>query len=65
MRAVAFVFAKASRLNLAQRAGRLAQRPFVRNGSLRRLPPPLSRWTATRDLKPVARQSFRDWWRER
>jgi L-lactate dehydrogenase complex protein LldF len=65
MRTVGFVFAKARRLRLAQRAARIAQRPFVQDGSLRRLPPPLSRWTATRDLKPVARQSFRDWWRER
>ena len=60
MRAVSFVFGSARRLRLAQRAGRLAQRPFLRNGTLRRVPPPLSRWTTTRDLKPVAPQSFRD-----
>jgi L-lactate dehydrogenase complex protein LldF len=65
MRAAGFVFASGGRLRAAQRAARFLQRPFVRNGSLRRLPPPLDRWTATRDLKPVARQSFRDWWRER
>ncbi len=65
MRAASFVFGSARRLRLAQRAGRLAQRPFLRNGTLRRVPPPLSRWTATRDLKPVAPQSFRDWWRDR
>ena len=65
MRAASFVFGSARRLQLAQRAGRLVQRPFLRNGILRRLPPPLSRWTATRDLKPVAPQSFREWWRSR
>ena len=47
----------------AQRAARLAQLPFVRSGRLRRLPPPLSAWTRTRDLRGVARSSFRDWWR--
>jgi L-lactate dehydrogenase complex protein LldF len=65
MRAAGFVLASPRRLRLAQRAGQLAQRPFLRDGLLRRVPPPLSRWTATRDLKPVAPQSFRDWWRSR
>jgi L-lactate dehydrogenase complex protein LldF len=65
MRAAGFVFGSARRLRGAQRLARVAQRPFVRNGVLRRLPPPLGRWTATRDLKPAASQSFRDWWRGR
>jgi L-lactate dehydrogenase complex protein LldF len=65
MRAVGFVFGSVRRLRTAQRAARILQRPFVHNGLLRRLPPPLNRWTATRDLEPVARQSFRDWWQER
>jgi L-lactate dehydrogenase complex protein LldF len=65
MRAAGFVFGSARRLRIAQRAARLVQRPFVRNGLMRRLPPPLRRWTATRDLKPVAEESFRDWWRGR
>ncbi len=65
MRAASVVFGSARRLQLAQRAGRLVQRAFLRDGTLRRVPPPLSRWTATRDLKPVAPQSFREWWRSR
>ena len=62
---VAWTFGRAWRLRAAQRAARLAQLPFVRSGRLRRLPPPLSAWTRTRDLRGVARSSFRDWWRSR
>jgi L-lactate dehydrogenase complex protein LldF len=65
MAAVAGVFAGARRFALAERLGRVAQRPFMRGGRLSRLPPPLSAWTRSRDLKPAARQSFRDWWKER
>jgi L-lactate dehydrogenase complex protein LldF len=56
MRAVAWVFGDARRFALAQRLAR-ATRPV--------LPRILRPWTRTRDLKPVARTSFRDWWRRR
>ncbi|HEY7207746.1 MAG TPA: LutB/LldF family L-lactate oxidation iron-sulfur protein [Gaiellaceae bacterium] len=62
MRAVGWTFRRPRRFVLARRLGRLAQRPFAREGVIRRLPPPLSRWTRTRDLKPLAAESFRDWW---
>ncbi len=65
MRLMGWVFGARRRFAFAQRLGRLAQRPFVRRGSIRRLPGPLARWTTTRDLKPLADQSFRDWWRQR
>ena len=65
MRAARFVFGSSRRLRIAQRLGRVVQRPFLRSGVLRRLPPPLSRWTNTRDLRPIAPQSFADWWRGR
>jgi L-lactate dehydrogenase complex protein LldF len=66
MRLLAWICGSARRLEAAQRLGRLAQRPFVRNGLIRRLPGPLARWTGARDLRPVARESFREWWsRER
>ena len=63
MRGVAWVFGRPWRLSAAQRLGRLGQRPLVRAGAIRRLPPPLSKWTRTRDLRPVAAESFRSWWR--
>jgi len=64
MRTLAWVFGSERRFALAQRLGWLAGRPFVRNGRIRRLPG-LGAWTGTRDLRPVARQSFRDWWASR
>jgi L-lactate dehydrogenase complex protein LldF len=63
MRSAAWLFGSARRLRAAQRLGRLAQRPFVHRGLIRRLPPPLANWTHTRDLKPIAAESFRSWWR--
>jgi iron-sulfur cluster protein len=47
----------------AQRAARVGSRPLVRDGRIRRLPWPLSGWTATRDLPGPPRETFRDWWR--
>jgi L-lactate dehydrogenase complex protein LldF len=63
MRTVAWLFGGPRRLAAAQWLGRAGQRPFVRGGSIRRLPGPLAKWTGTRDLKPVAAESFRSWWR--
>ena len=65
LRAAAAVFAEPSRYEAAQRLARLGQAPFVRQGVLRGLPGPLAGWSAVRDLKPIPRQSFRAWWRQR
>jgi L-lactate dehydrogenase complex protein LldF len=65
MRAMARVFGNRRLYEAAQRSGRLAQWPLVRDGRIRRLPGPLSAWTEARDLAPLPRQSFRDWWRHR
>jgi L-lactate dehydrogenase complex protein LldF len=46
----------------AQRAARLS-RLAGRRG--RGLPPPLNRWTASRDLPDPPEQTFRDWWARR
>jgi L-lactate dehydrogenase complex protein LldF len=58
MGAAAWTFGAPGRLRFAQRLARLLQRPFVRRGVIRRLPGPLSAWTRTRDLRPVARSGF-------
>jgi L-lactate dehydrogenase complex protein LldF len=65
MTAVGWAFGGRRRFELAQRLSRLAQLPFVRRGRIRWLPGKLGGWTKTRDLRPVARQSFRGWWAER
>ena len=64
--AAAWTFASPRRFAAAQRAGRAAERPIERGGLVHRLPPPLAGWTEGRDLRPVARATFREWWaRER
>jgi L-lactate dehydrogenase complex protein LldF len=64
MRALAWTFANRRRYERAQRLARAGTRPFVRDGLLRRLPG-LGAWTETRDLRPVPRQTFREWWETR
>jgi len=65
MGAAGWLFRGRRRFAAAQRLGRLAQRPLIRAGKIRRLPPPLDAWTRTRDLRPLAGQSFREWWEQR
>jgi L-lactate dehydrogenase complex protein LldF len=47
---------------LAASFGRLAQRPFTRGDAIRGLPGLFGEWTRTRDLPPVARQTFTERW---
>jgi L-lactate dehydrogenase complex protein LldF len=65
MAAMARIFANRRLYEAAQRLGRLGQWPLARGGKIERLPGPLSGWSSMRDLQPVPKQSFRDWWRER
>jgi L-lactate dehydrogenase complex protein LldF len=58
MKVAAIGFAGPRRFAAATRLARLLQRPLVRLGAL-------GPWTRTRDLKPLPRRSFRDWWHER
>jgi L-lactate dehydrogenase complex protein LldF len=58
MRTVGWAFGDPRRFALAQRVGRLLQRPLLRAGVLRP-------WTRTRDLRRIPPQSFRRWWRDR
>lgn len=64
MRAMARVFSDPRLYELAQKAARVGQWPLARGGSIRHLPGRLAGWTEVRDLKPVPRQTFREWWRE-
>ncbi len=64
MRALAWTFAERRRYERAQRLARAGSRPFARDGLVRRLPG-LGAWTDTRDLRPVPRQTFREWWQAR
>jgi L-lactate dehydrogenase complex protein LldF len=49
---------------ISSRAGRLAQKPLVRDGSVRPLPGLMSAWTDSRELPPLAEKSFRELWKE-
>lgn len=49
---------------IGTKAARVAQRPLIKDGSVRPLPGPLSAWTDTRELPPLARKSFRELWNE-
>jgi L-lactate dehydrogenase complex protein LldF len=49
---------------ISGRVGRVAQKPLLRDGSVRALPGPMSGWTGSRDLPPLAEKSFRELWKE-
>jgi L-lactate dehydrogenase complex protein LldF len=65
MRLVGWAFGGRRRFVTAERAGRIGERPFVRKGAIGRLPRPLAGWTSTRDLRPLATKTFREWWNRR
>ena len=48
---------------LGARVGRALQAPFVNEGRVRSLPALLGKWTATRDLPPIAPRTFTEQWR--
>ncbi|MFL5927549.1 MAG: LutB/LldF family L-lactate oxidation iron-sulfur protein [Gaiellaceae bacterium] len=60
MRTLARIFGSRRLYERAQRLARLGERPG------RHLPGPLARWTETRELRPLPKETFREWWsRER
>jgi L-lactate dehydrogenase complex protein LldF len=65
MRQLAAIFATPTRYERVQRLGRLGQRFFVRDGAIDHLPGPLAGWSQARDLQPLPKQTFREWWRAR
>ena len=62
--ATALALASSRLYGWGAQALRVIQLPFLRNGWLPRLPPPLNRWTNSRPL-PAFRTDFRKWWRHR
>ncbi len=61
MAGAAWAMAQPRRWGRLQRLSRLG-RLVSRKGRIRRLPPPLSAWTSSRDLPPPPPQTFREWW---
>jgi L-lactate dehydrogenase complex protein LldF len=61
-----FIMSSPFILGLIHKIGRCLQIPFVKNGKIARLRiPPFSTWTNTKDLPPIAKQSFRDIWKKK
>jgi len=65
MKAAARAFASGGRLQSAQKLVRIAQKPYVEDGVIGRLPGMLANWTRFRDLAAVPAESFRQWWAAR
>ena len=65
MKAAAVAFSSPGWLALAQKLGRMGQRPFAEEGRITSLPGPGAAWTETRDLPAIPPQSFRAWWKTR
>ena len=57
-----YVLRSPRRLAAAQRVASLGRLVAGRSGRIRRLPPPLSAWTDTRDAPAPPPESFRAWW---
>jgi L-lactate dehydrogenase complex protein LldF len=62
MEAMAAVFGDRRRYELAQMMAQRGQTPLRRGDTIPWLPPPLSGWTAMRDVNAVPDQTFRQWW---
>ena len=62
MGVAAWTMSSPRRWTWALRFGRLGRVLGRRDGRIRRLPPPLSAWTDSRDAPRPPVQTFRDWW---
>jgi len=63
-KALAGVLTRPALYRTVVRLARLLQRPFVRDGVIRRLPLVAGQWTRTRDLPAVAPRTFAERWPE-
>jgi L-lactate dehydrogenase complex protein LldF len=63
MRMASKVFASPARFRAAQRMARMGLSAFTqKDGWIRSLPGYGARWTMTRDLRGLPKQTFREWW---
>jgi L-lactate dehydrogenase complex protein LldF len=70
MKTVASIFRSERRFRAAQRLGRIAEHAFARKDPagqrwVTSLPGLFGGWTATRDLRAMPQQTFREWWEQR
>lgn len=65
MQAMAIFFRNSGLMTSAEAGAKLTQAPFVHDGVIDHLPGILSGWTESRDLMPIPKQSFRQWWYQR
>jgi L-lactate dehydrogenase complex protein LldF len=65
MQAMKSIFLDHRRYEAAQRLALAGQVLFKRDGLLANLPGLAGEWTKFRDLRPLAKQSFRKWWKTR
>ncbi len=63
MKAASWVMSDPERFAVAEKGMAVGRVLGGRKHRIRRLPPPLSAWTGTRDLPAPPAQTFRDWWR--
>ena len=62
MQAMALVFSSSRLMTSAEAMAKFAQGVVVHHGVISHLPGMLSGWSDSRDLMPLPKKSFRDWW---
>jgi L-lactate dehydrogenase complex protein LldF len=62
MAAASWVMSSPARFAAAEKASRMARLLGRKSGRISTLPPPLSGWTASRDLPRPPAETFREWW---
>ncbi|MGD0156582.1 MAG: LutB/LldF family L-lactate oxidation iron-sulfur protein [Terracidiphilus sp.] len=66
MRSANLIFSRAWLFHAAQKMGRIGSRLFTRkDGWMHSLPSVGAKWTLTRDLRGLPRQTFHEWWAAR
>ncbi|WP_394649114.1 lactate utilization protein B [uncultured Deinococcus sp.] len=65
MKGMKFVMAEGWRFEGALKLARVGQGPLVRGDAITSLPGLLGGWTQSRDLQPLPKEGFREWWKRR